>query len=275
MELEIIRTIQSINNPFLDNFFELMTILGEETFTVPLLAFIYWAVDKKFGEIIAFTAFTSLLFNNSIKDIFKFKRPIGEEGIRTLRSETATGYSFPSGHAQGAASTLTAIALYLKNKTVSILSGILIFLVGFSRIYLGVHYPKDAIAGIILGILIAFLCAKLYQKVDHIKLYFIILAIFLFALSFSRSMDFIKSLGSYFGFFVGIFIEKKYVNFTTDGTLPRKMLRVIIGVAIVLGIKSGLKVLFPDELIFHFIRYFFLTFFAIGIYPAIFKKLKL
>lgn len=275
MELEIIRTIQSINNPFLDSFFELMTILGEETFTVPLLAFIYWAVDKKFGEIIAFTAFTSLLFNNSIKDIFKFKRPIGEEGIRTLRAETATGYSFPSGHAQGAASTLTAIALYLKNKTVTIFSGIVIFVVGFSRIYLGVHYPKDAIAGIILGILIAVLCAKLYQKVDHIKLYFIILVIFLFALSFSRSMDFIKSLGSYFGFFVGILIEKKYVNFTTEGTFTRKILRVIIGVAIVLGIKSGLKVLFPDELIFHFIRYFFLTFFAIGIYPAIFKKLKL
>ena len=275
MELEIIRTIQSISNPFLDSFFELITILGEETFTVPLLAFIYWAVDKKFGEIIAFTAFTSLLFNNSIKDIFKFQRLIGEEGIRTLRAETATGYSFPSGHAQGSASTLSAIAIYLKKRFVSILSGILIILVGFSRLYLGVHYPKDVIAGIIFGLLIAILCAKLYNRVDHIRLYFIILVIFFFALSFSRSMDFIKSLGSYFGFFLGILIEKKYVNFSTEGTLTRKILRVIIGVAIVLGIKSGLKVLFPDELIFHFIRYFFLTFFAIGIYPALFKKFKL
>ncbi len=275
MELELIRTIQSISNPFLDCFFELVTMLGEETFTVPLLAFIYWAVDKKFGEIIAFTAFTSLLFNNSIKDIFKFQRPIGQEGIRTLRAETATGYSFPSGHAQGSASSLSAIALYLKNRTVSLLSGILIFLVGFSRLYLGVHYPKDVLAGIILGILIAILCAKLYKRFDNTMLYFVILVIFFFALGFSRSMDFIKSLGSYAGFFLGILMEKKYVNFSTDGTLPKKVIRVILGVAIVLAIKSGLKVLFPDELLFHFIRYFIVTFFAIGIYPALFKKLKL
>jgi len=275
MELEIIKTIQSMSNPFLDSFFQLMTMLGEETFTVPLLAFIYWAVDKKFGEIIAFTAFTSLLFNNSIKDIFKFQRPIGQEGIRTLRAETATGYSFPSGHAQGAASTLSAIAIYLKNRTVSIISGILIFLVGFSRLYLGVHYPKDVLAGILFGVIIAFVCAKLYKGVDITKLYFVILVIFFLALSFSRSIDFIKSLGSYSGFFIGILIEKKYVNFTTEGTLLKKILRVILGVAIVLGIKSGLKAVFPDELIFHFIRYFSLTFFAIGIYPALFKKIKL
>jgi len=275
MELEIIKTIQSMSNPFLDSFFQLMTMLGEETFTVPLLAFIYWAVDKKFGEIIAFTVFTSLLFNNSIKDIFKFQRPIGQEGIRTLRAETATGYSFPSGHAQGAASTLSAIAIYLKNRTISIISGILIFLVGFSRLYLGVHYPKDVLAGILFGVIIAFVCAKLYKGVDITKLYFVILVIFFLALSFSRSIDFIKSLGSYSGFFIGILIEKKYVNFTTEGTLLKKILRVILGVAIVLGIKSGLKAVFPDELIFHFIRYFSLTFFAIGIYPALFKKIKL
>jgi len=275
MELEMIRTIQSISNPFLDKFFQLMTMLGEETFTIPLLAFIYWAVDKKFGEIIAFTAFTSLLFNNSIKDIFKFQRPIGQKGIRTLRAETATGYSFPSGHAQGSASSLTAIALYLKSRTVSIISGILIFLVGFSRLYLGVHYPKDVIAGILLGVLIAFICAKLYKSFDNTKLYFIILVIFFLALSFSHSMDFIKSLGSYAGFFVGMLMEKKYVNFTTEGTYPRKVIRVILGIAIVIGIKSGLKAVLPDELIFHFIRYFILTFFAIGVYPALFKKLKL
>ncbi|MGB4589920.1 MAG: phosphatase PAP2 family protein [Clostridiaceae bacterium] len=275
MELELIRTIQSISNPLLDRFFVLITILGEETITVPLLALIYWAVDKKFGEIIAFTSFTSLLFNNSVKDIFKFQRPIGQKGIRSLRLETATGYSFPSGHAQGAASSLTAVALYFKNRILSILCGILIFLIGFSRVYLGVHYPKDVIGGIIFGILIAFLCAKLYNRFDHIKVYFIILVLFFFALSFSRSMDFIKSLGSYSGFFVGILIEKKYVNFSTQGMFLRKVLRVIIGVALVLGIKSGLKAVFPDELIFHFIRYFTLTFFAIGIYPALFKKLKL
>src|SRR5690554_3486361 len=100
MELDIIRAVQSIHNPFLDAFFEGITILGEEIFIVPLLLIIFWSVNKKFGEILAFTVFTSYLLNNALKEFFSFERPIGEDGIRTLRPETATGKSFPSGHTQ-------------------------------------------------------------------------------------------------------------------------------------------------------------------------------
>jgi membrane-associated phospholipid phosphatase len=275
MELEMIRTIQGTSTPFLDAFFELVTILGEETFIIPLLALIYWALDKRLGEIVAFTVFTSYLFNNSLKDLFRFERPIGKEGIRTLRAETATGYSFPSGHAQGSAALMGSISLYLRKRFFYFLSGMTILLVSFSRLYLGVHYPKDVLAGIVLGLMTSWICAKLFRRVDKRKLYAIVLVVSLLALSFSHSLDFIKAIGSYAGFFLGILLEKRYVNFTTDGTLLRKILRVGIGVALLLGIKVGLKALFPDELFFHFIRYFTLTFFAIGLYPALFKKLRL
>lgn len=275
MELDILRMIQSIHNPFLDSFFEGITILGEETFIIPLLALIYWTVDKKLGEMLAFTIFTSYLLNNSMKDLFSFNRPIGEEGIRTLRPETATGKSFPSGHSQSAAATAGALTLHLRKRGITILSLTLMMLVGLSRLYLGVHYPKDAIAGILLGLLVAGLCFRLLRKVEPLRLYFIILLLFLPALFFAQSSDFIKSLASYMGFFLGILLEKRKVHFSTDGTLVRKMLRVILGLILVLLIKEGLDVVFPESSLFDFIRYFLVTFTAIGLYPWFFRTVRL
>ena len=103
-ELNIIRAIQSIANPFLDGLFQFITMFGEEAILIPLIAVIYWSFNKKMAEYIAYASLTSVLVNGAIKDIFKAKRPIGEPGIRSLRVETATGYSFPSGHTQGTAS---------------------------------------------------------------------------------------------------------------------------------------------------------------------------
>lgn len=147
MELEILRNIQSIANPFLDILFQLITICGEQMVLVLIISIIYWVKDKKFGEYIAYAVLTSVLVNCVVKDIFKFKRPIGEEGIRTLREKTATGYSFPSGHTQGAGSFYGAMAIYIKKKVMYIIAIIMIILIGFSRLYLGVHYPKDVIVG--------------------------------------------------------------------------------------------------------------------------------
>ena len=276
MELEIIRTIQSIANPFLDVLFQMITILGEEVILISVITTIYWAMDKKLGEYVAFSSLTSLLFNNVVKDIFKMKRPIGEEGIRTLRAETATGYSFPSGHSQGAASFYGSIAIYLKKKSGYIIAGIIMVLVGISRLYLGVHYPKDVIVGLIFGVLIAIITYRLFNRVKNRNLmYAIIFICFIPALTFAHSDDFIKGMGTYLGFVLGIFIEQRYINFSVEGSLTNKILRVVIGVAILLLIKSGLKVVFPDQSIFHFIRYTLVTFVGIGVYPAIFKKLKI
>lgn len=275
MELEIIRAIQSIHQPFLDILFEGFTMLGEELFIVPLLAIIFWTLDKRFGEVLAFTLFTSLLVNNSLKDLFSFERPIGEEGIRTLRPETATGKSFPSGHTQNAAAAAGAVSIYLKNRWVTQLSMTLMVLVAVSRLYLGVHYPKDVLVGILLGLLIARLSAHLMQRFDALKLYVLILLLFIPALAFSRSPDFIKSLGSYGGFVLGIIMEKKMVRFSTQGPLWKKVLRVVLGIALVLLVKDGLKVMVPDSLIFDFLRYFMVTFFAMGLYPWLFKKIRL
>ena len=275
-ELNIIRAIQSIANPFLDGLFQFITMFGEEAILIPLIAVIYWAFNKKMGEYIAYASLTSVLVNGAIKDIFKAKRPIGEPGIRSLKVETATGYSFPSGHTQGTASFWSAIAIYLKNNYMYAISALIIILVAISRLYLGVHYPKDVLFGAIFGILTSFITYKLFNKVNNkIALYFGTFIIFIPALLYAHSADFIKGMGTFLGFALGIYVEKKYVNFSVEGKSINKILRVVIGLAILILLKVGLKAVFPNKLVFHFLRYFIIVFFGIGLYPAIFKKLKL
>ena len=275
MELEILRHIQSIANPFFDFLFQLITMCGEQIVLISIISIIYWALDKKFGEYIAYSVLTSVLLNNAVKDIFKMKRPIGEEGIRTLREKTATGYSFPSGHTQSSASFYGAMAIYLKKKAMYIIATIMIILIGFSRLYLGVHYPKDVIVGGILGVLTSLICYKLYNRFENkMLLYVITFIVFIPALTFAHSADFIKGMGTYLGFVIGIYIEKKYVNFSTEKSTKVKVIRVLLGILILLVLQVGLKAIFPSETIFSFIRYALISFVGIGIYPMIFKKFK-
>lgn len=275
MELEILRSIQSIANPFLDILFQLITMCGEQIVLISIIAVIYWTLDKKFGEYIAYSVLTSVLLNNTIKDIFKMKRPIGEKGIRTLREQTATGYSFPSGHTQNASSFYGAMAIYLKKRVMHIIATIMIILVGFSRLYLGVHYPKDVIVGGILGVLTSLICYKLYNKFENkMLLYVITFVIFIPVLTFAHSADFIKGMGTYLGFIIGIYIEKKYVNFSVEGSTGNKIIRVLLGILILLTLQVGLKVLLPSATIFSFIRYLLISLTGIGIYPMVFKKFK-
>ena len=253
MELEILRNIQSIANPFLDILFQLITICGEQIVLVLIISIIYC---KKMGSLenILHMLLTSALVNCVVKDIFKFKRPIGEEGIRILREKTATGYSFPSGHTQGAGSFYGAMAIYIKKKVMYIIAIIMIILIGFSRLYLGVHYPKDVIVGGILGVLISYICYNIYNKYENkIMVYTITFIIFL--PYYPLSKDFIKGLGTYFGFLIGMFIEKRYVNFSVEGKGINKVIRVVIGVLILLCLQKGVKIVLPSEAIFSFIRY--------------------
>lgn len=275
MELEILRHIQSIANPFFDFLFQLITMCGEQIVLISIISIIYWALDKKFGEYIAYSVLTSVLLNNAVKDIFKMKRPIGEEGIRTLREKTATEYSFPSGHTQSSASFYGAMAIYLKKKAMYIIATIMIILIGFSRLYLGVHYPKDVIVGGILGVLTSLICYKLYNRFENkMLLYVITFIVFIPALTFAHSADFIKGMGTYLGFVIGMYIEKKYVNFSIEGSTTVKVIRVLLGILILLVLQVGLKAIFPSETIFSFIRYALISFVGIGIYPMIFKKFK-
>ncbi|MEF9951104.1 MAG: phosphatase PAP2 family protein [Clostridium sp.] len=276
MELEIIRFIQGFSSPFLDLVFEIITACGEGILIIGVLSSIYWAINKEFGEYIGFAYFTSMLVNNFIKDIFKAPRPIGQEGVVSLRTETATGYSFPSGHSQGASTFYSALSIGLKQRWFYIFTGVLIGLIGLSRLYLGVHYPKDVIVGILLGVLSSIVCYKLFNLVyNRVLLYGVVFLVFMPVLLMNNSPDFVKAYGGFFGFLIGIWFENKYVGFKVDGSNIKKIFRVILGIFIVGIVHGALKLGLPDGNMYYFIRYAITSFVGLGLYPLIFTKLNL
>ena len=115
----------------------------------------YWALA------FALSVFGGMVLNLLLKDIFERARPHFDDPIVTL-----TSYSFPSGHTIVATTLYGALCAFVLSRirgwflrTVAILvAAFMIALVGFSRIYLGAHYPSDVLAAMVEGMFWLSLC---------------------------------------------------------------------------------------------------------------------
>lgn len=255
---EILRFIQSFSSNVLSSFAILCTMMGEEYFYTIILTYIFWCKNKELGYKLGFSFLSNGVLNNAIKDILKVKRPIGIEGIISLRTETATGYSFPSGHTQGAASFWSSLMIILKKRSIYIIGSIVITLVGLSRLYLGVHWPTDVIFGIVFGVSWTFIAIYLYDKAMNNGKQWILLilpALALCGLFFFKSTDYLKSLGIFMGFFLGFFVERKYINFSTEGSLIIQLTKMVFGVSILLLLRVYIKKIFVAGGTSDFFRY--------------------
>jgi len=258
MELEIIKFIQSFNNNILDNFAQGVTMLGEQYFYFLFLVIVFWHIDKKFGYKLGFILISNGIINGAIKDIVKATRPIGVEGVRSLRIETATGNSFPSGHSQGAAAFWFLLMRDFKKRWLYILGPILMISVGLSRIYLGVHWPKDVAAGLVIGIAWVYIGGKMFdysikKNNKHILLLFIVPS--LIGLLLFKSSDYLKAAAIAMGFYIGYVIEDKYIQFEEEAAPRIQILKFLIGVVGLLVIMVYFKKLLPKGNISDFVRY--------------------
>jgi len=276
-EVEMLKAIQTISCPFLDWLFEAVTIFGEQLFLIPIITLVFWSFDKETGYWLCWSLVSGNLLCNGIKGIVKAPRPIGVEGIRSLRVETATGYSFPSGHSHSIANFMTAAAIRVRRRWFTVLAVVVPLVVGFSRLYLGVHWPKDVLGGLVIGFLLPLGLWKLFRRFpfDRPMLYLISAAVFLPLLFFVDMADFWKSFGLSLGFVAGSFIEEYAVGFTVDGPLWRRLLRWAVGFAVLGGLYYVMKTFFPENNFFYLLRYFIIAFYAVALWPICFKKLRL
>ncbi len=117
------------------------------------------------GETFAASAFISL----ALKSIVKRDRPyITYPEIDNVVEESS--YSFPSGHTSSAFATATSLSMVYPKWYVIAPSFLWAGAVGYSRLYLGVHYPTDVLAGAIIGSGSAFLCYKLNKWINKKKI---------------------------------------------------------------------------------------------------------
>lgn len=151
----IYNLIITIKNNTVTNIFKIITSLAGIPFMIIITLIIL--LIKKLKNIryyIILNIINDVLLNNILKFIFKRERPLD------IMLVEESGYSFPSGHTM-VATVFYGFIIYLINKSnltkrtkiiLNTIISILILLIGISRIYLGVHFATDVIAGYLIGI---------------------------------------------------------------------------------------------------------------------------
>ena len=290
MELQIVEFFKSWSCKFCDVLFAFTNVLGEDLFFYLIFFALYWAYDKRFAYKYGLVYFGSCVFNIGFKKLVGRPRPIGA---------TASGYSFPSGHSQSFSTVATGL-VYEANKkqfpakkwqriefmTECVIVGLL---VGIGRMYWGQHYLTDVLAGLILGVVFTTLVIYLLDvfiprsKISLDKFMLILLPILVIAYVVIATTNIIndpedlakiyRAIGLTLSVVVGYFIDKKWIQYSTEDTMKNKLTKMIAGSAVLMMIYSfvlrdlSINALYP-------VYYFIVGLIATVVLPWIFKSLK-
>lgn len=250
--LEVIRTIQEARGPALDAFFKGVTFMGEAEFFLLLLPAVFWCVDWAVGARMIFAFLLSTYVNSGLKFLFAHPRPPDLDPA--VRLAGAEGYGLPSGHAQSAVIVWGYLASAFRRVWLWAVALLLIALIGFSRVYLGVHFPTDVLGGWIVGLvfLLAYLALELrvetwLKRLSLAAQLALAVLVPLGLLLLFRSGDAPKVMGAMLGGGIGLALLVRMVPFRVAGPLWQRVVRFLVGVTILFVIYFGLKAIFPGE----------------------------
>lgn len=285
--METVQWIYTWGGAGADAVFALFTFLGEETFLLVAVFGVYWCLDKKMGEYLLLSLYTGIGVNGVLKDLVRRPRPFLTPAFKDLRYVQLDGplvntvhlrdsFSFPSGHAQCAGAFFGGIALWKPKASRTVCCILLIAAVMLSRLYLGVHFPTDVLAGAALGFALAMLCWWLFCRFYEKRLWLFAgaVGVTMVGLLLQPTPDTVKTMGVGLGAWLGLLWEKR-VEFSVKGTVGRRLTRLVLGAALLMALRMGLKMVFPEGLFFAGLRYALVGLAATGIWPWIFTRLRL
>lgn len=288
--------LEDLRIPVVNEFMLAITYLGDEIAFLVLALILMWCVDKRTGYYILSVGFLGTITNQFMKLWFRIPRPwVLDESFTILEQarEGPSGYSFPSGHTQSAVGTFGAIAYVTKNKILRWLCLAIVFLVPFSRMYLGVHTPLDvSVAAGMAAVLIFALRPMILGKNPRVFPAFlgIMLLISVGFLCFVELYSFpsdidphnmesgLKNaytlLGSLSGLCLVYIVDENWMHFPTKAIWWAQIIKVAVGLGVVLAVKSGLKS--PLEAVFGYlvgraVRYFLIVIVAGILWPLTFS----
>lgn len=293
--MDFLRLLEGIRNPVLDSFFQWITYFGQEICILAVICLFYWCLDKKFAYRLGFIYFSAGLCIQTLKITFRIPRPwILDPEFHPVASAVpaATGYSFPSGHTQGGTCLFVPLALRSRKFWQKCLCILMFLAIGFSRMYLGVHTPKDVLTAMAVSLFFTAIIWKfgdrLLEENRYTKMISVILLIlscltaFYALLLFRQNIievkyaaDCCKAAGAGLGFAAGFYLERTYLNFCSRcRNISHLLQRMTVGLLLTLVLKLTLKFFLEDTLLMELLQYFFVVLFVMYGYPFLFTKMK-
>ncbi len=305
MDIQYLLFLQNIREAMggvLNSFFLQISDLSNGIFIWTLACVMFWSVDKKSGRFLFLNIGFARFFMQFLKQTFCVYRPwIRSDQIVPV--ETASGYSFPSGHSITATSNYgTMIERNRKYKPLCIFLGLMILLTIFSRNYIGVHTPQDVIVGTLLGAAVVVGGAKVWEWIDEhpekdwlIPCAGVVLTVlFLIYISVkSYPMDYVdgkllvdpekmkvdgyKDAGRLLGVTLGWFLERRFVRFSMDVPALQKVTRAGVGVLLLIFIEKCLMPAVTGAFAFSWVNSlmtFLELFILMVVYPLCFSRLE-
>ncbi len=288
--------LQSFQSGGLTALMRFFSTLGTENFFILLLPFLYWTISKRWGVMVSLSLIFASYLTGIVKTLFHLPRPPSPP-VEKFWHETSP--SFTSGHAATAMAVWGVMASLVRRTWFWALAVILIFFIGFSRLYLGVHYPADVIGGWLLGLVVAWGVLAGAPRIESIVRTWPASVMLLAALALALLMAFIHPVppdaagwpepgamqlaGLLLGVLAGLVWDVKSLHFQVDGPWRKRILRLLLGMIVLATFYLGPKLLliplditsYPAEQALRFGRYALVGFVVSGLGPWLFAKMHL
>lgn len=297
--------------PQLADFFVFISVLGIEEFYLAIIPLIYWCINKKLGKHLGYVFLLANVLNYIGKHSFRGPRPYWLDPDVGLATESS--YGVPSGHTQAATAFYLFLAGWYRRRLIWFAAIFMVVAMGLSRIYLGVHFVHDVLAGFLISsvVLIGFFfwnryAAESFQKrILGFRFWIAVLLPIGFGVVYALIRlligmpdltvawaayipeaelegveGVVTAVASLLGLGVGILLESSRVRFRADGPIGKRIGRYLVGIVGTVLLWGGLRAIFPADplwlaLPLRFLRYA-LTTLWIGLWaPMLFVRLNL
>ena len=290
---DLILWIQSFSSGLLDTFFLAVTWLGNPEAYMVILTLIFWCVNRSWGIRLLVLMMLSSWINEFVKSLLKLPRP-DPARVRQLVEEPT--YGLPSNHAQTTGIVLWGyLAVKVRRGWFTVVAIVMTLLISLSRLYLGIHFPQDVLAGWLLGAIVLIVWLRYEDRLAARwnglstagKLTLSVLGPVALALLLppDRANQYPNAFGAVvggtlMGAGIGSVFEARWVRFRVEGSIGRRALRYIVGIALVgLVYVGGSFVPDLEPWMLHqavrMARYALVGLTAIGLAPWVFVKLRL
>lgn len=300
--MDILYALEKIRTPFWNGVMSAVTQLGGEVIFIVAAVVVFWCVSKWEGYYPMTIAFCGTVLNQFLKLICRVPRPWVRDPnftiVESARAE-ATGYSFPSGHTQNAIGLFGGMARWGGRRWVRLGLTTLALVIAFSRMYLGVHTPADVGVSLVLAAALVLGLYPLMRRAQEKPRYmgYVLAAmlvvsgafvVFVETCGFPADMDAEnlasgignawKMLGAVAGMTLAWLLDRRYIHFETQAVWWVQVIKVAVGMALLLAIKSGLKApllaLLGHEGLAGGVRYFLLVLVAGAVWPLVFRPMS-